>query len=236
MIESVNNEKIKYYAKLQQKKYRDDTNLFIVEGEHLVEEAKKRDLIEVIYSIDDYEDAIKVSESVMAKLSGLSSNPRVLAVVKMPEAREINGNILILDDIQDPGNLGTIIRSAVAFGIDTIVASKNTVDVYNLKTIRSSEGMLFNINYLKRDLFEFIPTIKDNYHIYNTNVKEGISLKDIKITKPYALIMGNEGSGVKQELQDLADEFIYIPMDKKCESLNVAMATSIILYELSTRD
>lgn len=236
MIESVNNEKIKYYAKLQQKKYRDDTKLFIVEGEHLVEEAKKRDLIEVIYSIDDYEDAIKVSESVMAKLSGLSSNPRVLAVVKMPEPREINGNILILDDIQDPGNLGTIIRSAVAFGIDTIVASKNTVDIYNLKTIRSSEGMLFNINYLKRDLFEFIPTIKDNYHIYNTNVKEGISLKDIKITKPYALIMGNEGSGVKQELQDLADEFIYIPMDKKCESLNVAMATSIILYELSTRD
>lgn len=236
MIESVNNEKIKYYAKLQQKKYRDDTNLFIVEGEHLVEEAKKRDLIEVIYSIDDYEDAIKVSESVMAKLSGLSSNPRVLAVVKMPEPREINGNILILDDIQDPGNLGTIIRSAVAFGIDTIVASKNTVDIYNLKTIRSSEGMLFNINYLKRDLFEFIPTIKDNYHIYNTNVTEGISLKDIKITKPYALIMGNEGSGVKQELQDLADEFIYIPMDKKCESLNVAMATSIILYELSTRD
>lgn len=236
MIESVNNEKIKYYAKLQQKKYRDDTHLFIVEGEHLVEEARKKGLVEVIYSIDDYEGATKVSETVMAKLSGLSSIPRVLAVVKMPEEREIKGNILILDDIQDPGNLGTIVRSATAFGIDTIVASKNTVDIYNTKTIRSSEGMLFNINFLKKDLFEFIPTIKDNYHIYNTNVKEGTILKDVKLNKPFALIMGNEGSGVKQELQDLADEFIYIPMDKKCESLNVAMATSIILYELSTRN
>ncbi|MDE6141410.1 MAG: RNA methyltransferase, partial [Bacilli bacterium] len=163
MIESVNNEKIKYYAKLNKKKYRDETGLFIVEGEHLVEEAKKRDLVEVIYSLDSRDGAIQVSSSVMAKLSGLNTIPRILAVVKIPKERKIKGNILLLDDIQDPGNLGTIIRSAVAFGVSTIVASNNTVDFYNLKTIRSSEGMIFNINLIKDDLENFITQIRDKY-------------------------------------------------------------------------
>lgn len=236
MIESVNNEKIKYYAKLNQKKFRDEENLFIVEGEHLVKEALKLGLVEVIYSLSDREDAIRVSEAVMRKLSDLKSIPEVLAVVRKPEVKEIKGNILILDDIQDPGNLGTIIRSAVAFGIDTIVASNNTVDLYNLKTIRSSEGMLFNINYIRSDLIEFINSIKDKYMIYNTNVKNGVNLKDIKVSKPYAIIMGNEGAGVKKELEDLASTNIYIPINNNCESLNVAMATSIILYEFSKED
>ena len=235
MIESVNNEKIKYYAKLNQKKYRDEAGLFIVEGEHLVEEAKKRDLIEVIYSLDRRDDAVQVNDAVMAKLSGLSSIPRILAVVKMPESKEISGNILILDGIQDPGNLGTIIRSAVAFGVDTIVASKNTVDFYNLKTIRSSEGMLFNVNLLKRELEDFILSIKSDYYIYNTNVINGTNVDEVTINKPYALIMGNEGAGVSDNLQKLANENIYIPMNESCESLNVAMATSIILYEFSKR-
>ncbi len=235
MIESVNNEKIKYYAKLNQKKYRDEAGLFIVEGEHLVEEAKKKGLIEVIYSLDKRDDAIQVSMAVMAKLSGLNTIPRVLAVVKMPENKEISGNILILDDIQDPGNLGTIIRSAVAFGVDTIVASKNTVDFYNLKTVRSSEGMLFNVNLLKRDLEDFILSIKKDYYIYNTNVVNGTNVDEVGIRRPYALIMGNEGAGVTDDIQKLANENIYIPMKKTCESLNVAMATSIILYEFSKR-
>lgn len=236
MIESVNNEKIKYYAKLKQKKFRDQEDLFIVEGEHLVNEAKKRGLVEVIYSLDASNDATMVSQNVMAKLSSLDTIPRVLAVVRKPKMREIKGNILILDDIQDPGNLGTIIRSAVAFGIDTIVASNNTVDLYNLKTIRSSEGMLFNINYLKKDLEEFIKSIRNNYTIYNTNVKEGTDLSKLKKREPFALIMGNEGAGVKEKLQELATDNIYIPMKDNCESLNVAMATSIILYELGKGD
>lgn len=236
MIESVNNEKIKYYAKLNQKKYRDDAGLFIVEGEHLVSEAKKLGLVEIIYSLEEMDGATRVSEAVMAKLSNLSTIPKVLAIVRKPKMRSIKGNILILDDIQDPGNLGTIIRSAVAFGIDTIVASLNTVDLYNLKTIRSSEGMLFNINYVRRDLFEFISSIKNDYTIYNTNVQNGTDLKKVNVSEPYALIMGNEGAGVKKELQDLASENIYIPMNNNCESLNVAMATSIILYELNKRN
>lgn len=236
MIESINNEKIKRYAKLNDKKYRNIEGMFIVEGKHLVEEARKKNLIVEIFATTDYQDATIVSEAVMKKLSHLTTPPKVLAVVKMLENNKYNGNLLILDGIQDPGNLGTIIRSAVAFGVDTIILSNDTVDVYNTKTIRSSEGMLFNINFMKTDILEFINKIKNEYLILTTNVNGGKNIKDIKINKPYAVIMGNEGNGVKDKVKELADEAIYIPMNKKCESLNVAIATSIIIYELFNKD
>lgn len=232
MIESLNNERIKRYAKLDQKKYRNLEGMFIVEGEHLVEEARKRGLIVEVFATIPYEDATLVSEAVMAKLSHLTTPPKVLAAVKTLDNKEIKGNLLILDGIQDPGNLGTIIRSAVAFGIDTIILSNDTVDLYNTKTIRSSEGMLFNINFIKTDLNDFINRIKKDYLILTTNVKNGKNIKDISINKPYAIIMGNEGNGVKDSIASLSNDTIYIPMSKNCESLNVAIATSIILYEL----
>lgn len=235
MIESVNNDKIKKYAKLKQKKYRMLEHKFIVEGEHLVEEAEKRGLTLEVFATYERENATLVSKNVMAKLSDLDSLPSVLAICKMPLEKAINGNVLILDDIQDPGNLGTIIRSAVAFGIDTIVASLNTVDLYNLKTIRSSEGMLFNINYLKKDLKEYIPLIKKTHKIYATNVATGKDIRKLQVDKPYALIVGNEGNGVRKEVQEMANETINIPICNECESLNVAIATSIILYEFAQK-
>lgn len=231
MIESVNNERIKRFSKLQNKKYRDLEGFFIVEGEHLVEEAKKKDLLVEVFSLDGSDGTI-VSEAVMRKLSGLKSVPKVLGIAKKPENTQIKGNILMLDGIQDPGNLGTIIRSAVAFNIDTIVASLDTVDVYNTKTLRSSEGMIFNINYVTADLENIIKNLKD-YNVYVTNVLNGESLDDIETKGNYALIVGNEGSGVRKNIQELATNTLYIPMNDKCESLNVAIATSIILYELN---
>ncbi len=231
MIESVNNERIKRFSKLQNKKYRDIEGLFIVEGEHLVEEAKKKNLLVEVFSLDGSDGTI-VSEAVMRKLSGLKSVPKVLGIAKKPENTQIKGNILMLDGIQDPGNLGTIIRSAVAFNIDTIVASLDTVDVYNTKTLRSSEGMIFNINYVTADLENIIKNLKD-YNVYVTNVLNGESLDDIETKGNYALIVGNEGSGVRKNIQELATNTLYIPMNDKCESLNVAIATSIILYELN---
>lgn len=231
MIESVNNERIKRFSKLQNKKYRDLEGLFIVEGEHLVEEAKKKNLLVEVFSLDGSDGTI-VSEAVMRKLSGLKSVPKVLGIAKKPENTQIKGNILMLDGIQDPGNLGTIIRSAVAFNIDTIVASLDTVDVYNTKTLRSSEGMIFNINYVTTDLENIIKNLKD-YNVYVTNVLNGESLDDIETKGNYALIVGNEGSGVRKNIQELATNTLYIPMNDKCESLNVAIATSIILYELN---
>ena len=231
MIESVNNERIKRFSKLQNKKYRDLEGFFIVEGEHLVEEAKKKNLLVEVFSLDGSDGTI-VSEAVMRKLSGLKSVPKVLGIAKKPENTQIKGNILMLDGIQDPGNLGTIIRSAVAFNIDTIVASLDTVDVYNTKTLRSSESMIFNINYVTADLENIIKNLKD-YNVYVTNVLNGESLDDIETKGNYALIVGNEGSGVRKNIQELATNTLYIPMNDKCESLNVAIATSIILYELN---
>jgi TrmH family RNA methyltransferase len=233
MIESVNNEKIKNYAKLNDKKYRDNTGLFLVEGEHLVEEALKRNIVVEIFSLDNRDNSTQVSEPVMKKLSNLSSVPKVLAVCKKIENTDIKGNILMLDCIQDPGNLGTIIRSSVAFGIDTIVASKDTVDLYNIKVLRATEGMIFNINIIRRDLNEILPELKNKYTIYTTNVVNGTRLEDIKVNKPFALIMGSEGNGVKDSIASYADESVYINMNDKCESLNVGVATSIILYEFN---
>ena len=231
MIESLSNEKIKEYTKLNQKKYRDETNMFLIEGTHLVEEAFKNNIVVDAYSLDD--KYTKVSEEVMKKLSNLDTPPKYLAVCKKLEENDINGNVLILDGVQDPGNLGTIIRSSIAFNIDTIILSNDSVDLYNTKVLRATEGMIFNINIIRRDLNEVLPTLKDKYTIYTTNVVNGSKLEDISVNKPYALIMGSEGNGVKEEIASYADESVYIPMNNKCESLNVGVATSIILYEFN---
>ena len=232
MIESVNNDKIKNYAKLNDKKYRNNTGLFLVEGEHLVEEAIKKNIIVEIFSLDKRNNSTQVNEAVMKKLSNLSSVPKVLAVCKKINNTNIKGNILMLDCIQDPGNLGTIIRSAVAFGIDTIVASKDTVDLYNIKVLRATEGMIFNINYIIDDLENVLNKL-DNYTILGTNVVNGVTPDKIKITNNYCLIIGNEGKGMNNKLLSYIDKNIYIPMNKKCESLNAGVATSILLYELN---
>ena len=118
MIESINNEKIIKYSKLKVKKYRDDSSLFIVEGKHLVEEAEKHGLVVDKYTLDE-----NVSLPVMKKLSNLDNPNTHLAICRKMEEKDINGNILIIDGIQDPGNMGTIIRSCVAFNIDTIVVA-----------------------------------------------------------------------------------------------------------------
>ena len=231
LIESLNNPKIKEYTKLNIKKYRDQEDLFIIEGEHLVEEAKKAGIIKEIFSIDARSDATQVTEQVMAKLSGLNTPPKVLAICEKLKEKAISGDILILDDIQDPGNLGTIIRSALAFGVKNIVVSPNTVDLFNNKTLRATEGMIFKINYLKRDLIPFVKELKD-YEIITTDVNNGTNLKELKINNKFALIMGNEGNGVNSELASLANHKVNIRINNECESLNVGVASSIILYEL----
>ena len=158
MITSINNEKIKEYAKLNDKKYRDLSSLFIAPGEHLVEEAIEANLAKEIFILDGEEkfEGTVVSENVMKKLSGLTSSPRVLAVVHKKENMVDDGNVLILDGISDPGNMGTIIRSAVAFGYKNVIISENSCDVYNLKCIRASEGMIFKVNIYIGDIISKI--------------------------------------------------------------------------------
>lgn len=235
---STDNKKIKELKKLNIKKYRDQSNSFLVEGEHLVLEAYKKGLLEELFLEENTKLDLDVKTSYLSRnvikfISELDNPSNIIGLCKKVEEKEIGNKVLVLDDIQDPGNFGTIIRSAVAFNIDTIVVSNNTVDLYNSKVIRASQGMLFNINIIRRDLNVFVPELKkEGYQIYATKVNGGKSLKTIEKMEKFAIIMGNEGAGVSDDLMSLANEYLYIDMNSNCESLNVAVATSIILYEL----
>jgi TrmH family RNA methyltransferase len=239
LISSIENNKIKEISKLNIKKYREESNKFIVEGFHLVEEAYKSNALEEILMLEDehidYSLPITyVTKEVMKKITSLETIPSIIGICKMIENTNIGERVLILDGIQDPGNLGTIIRSSVAFNIDTIVLSNDTVDLYNSKVLRATQGMLFQINILRRDLLNFISELKSkDYKIYSTNVVNGNDISNVKKHNKYAIIVGNEGNGIKKDIQDLSDENIYIKMNEKCESLNVGVATGIILYELN---
>lgn len=239
LYSSIDNKKIKDIKKLSTKKYRDKTGLFLVEGEHLVLEAYKTGFLkELILEQDklfplDVETNY-VTNNVLNYITSLETPQDVLGICSKPIKNEIKGNhILILDNIQDPGNLGTIIRSAVAFNIDTIVLSENCVDIYNSKVVRASQGLIFHINIVTCKLEDVIPLLKRrNFKIMGTKVTHGKSLKSIEKVEKFAIIMGNEGNGVREEILDICDEYLYIDMNNKCESLNVGVATSIILYEL----
>ena len=239
VITSLENKKIKNLAKLLNKKYRDQENMFLVEGEHLVIEANNAGCLMEVIKCEDYELDFDVSTTIVTydvikKLSNTLNPQKVIGVCKKLEETDIGNKVLILEDIQDPGNLGTIIRSSVAFGIDTIILSNNTVDMYNDKVLRSSEGMLFHINIIRDDINNIIDKLhKDGYQIYGTKVDGGTELKNVSFSEKCAIIMGNEGAGVSFSILDKCDKYIYIPMDNNCESLNVGVATSVILYEMS---
>lgn len=239
IITSLENKKIKYLNKLNQKKYRDSENLFLAPLEHLVIEALKNNCLVEVLCTEDYEKKYPVKTTIVTydilkKLSNTITPQKVLGICRKPNKNKIGNKILILDDIQDPGNLGTIIRSSVAFNIDTICLSEKTVDLYNEKVLRSTEGMLFQINIIKKDIQKFILELKkDNYEIYGTKVDNGTDIKDFTPSIKYALIVGNEGNGVNKEILSLCDKYLYITSSSKCESLNVGVATSIILYEFN---
>ena len=241
LITSLNNEHIKEIIKLKEKKYRDLSNTFLVEGRHLVLEAHRENKIkELILEQDELfplnVNTLYVSSNVMNKLSDLSTPSNVMAIVEKLEEKEIGEKILVLDNIQDPGNLGTIIRSAVAFNFDTIVLSPNTVDLYNPKVVRSTQGMMFHINIIVRDLKSFINELKeDGYKIVGTKVTNGVDVRKSKTYSHFALIIGNEGKGMSEELSELCNEYLYIKMNDQCESLNAAVAASILMYEISNK-
>lgn len=237
---STNNTKIKDLKKLHEKKYRDKNNLFLVEGMHLVKEAYSSNILKEVILLEGETIDIDVplsfaSKEVIKYLSSVDTPQKVIGICTKKENSNLGDKVIALDDIQDPGNLGAIIRSAVAFNIDTIILSNNSVDLYNPKVIRASQGMLFKLNIIRGDLKQFIVNLKDeNYKILATSVINGKNIKTIEKNKKLCIIMGNEGNGVSDEILSLSDEFIYIKMNEACESLNVAVATSIILYELGS--
>ena len=253
IISSKENEHIKYIKKLKEKKFRDETNEFLIEGIKLVKEAilEKQDIKQIVicddceksinitkeemYNIAKY-NCIYVTKKVFETLADVKSPQGILAVVKKKiENEKINFKediIVVLDDIQDPGNLGTILRTVDSIGLTQIVVSKNTADVFNPKVVRSTMGAIFRVNIIKSDNlkntlqeikkqgFEIVVShLNTKNNIYNLNYKNKV------------IVIGNEANGVKQEIVEIADKKIKIPMLGKTESLNASVATGIILYE-----
>ena len=249
LITSRNNDLIKKVKSLNDKKYRNQYNQFIIEGEKMINEAIKEKIkIEYVFIEEGYnwgnnefdsEKIIYVSSSVMEILSSLKNSPGVLAVAeKLPnrsvEEIDLSGEelFLIIDNVQDPGNIGTIIRTADSIGLKNIFIKEGSCDIYNPKVLRSTMGSIFRVECLTfSDNKELIQKLKsNNIKVYATNLNTNKSIYDVEF-KNSAIVVGNESNGVSEELLKLADEQIKIPMRGNTESLNVAIATSIILYE-----
>jgi TrmH family RNA methyltransferase len=241
LITSRDNSRIKHIRKLLDKKNSLSEGLFIIEGENLVEEAIKNNLLSELYVLDgtsckydfnyDY-----VTLDVMKSISSLSSTPRLLGVSKYINKSDFGNRIVILDEVQDPGNVGTIIRNSVAFGIDTVVFSKGCVSPYNDKVLRSTGGMIYNINVIISDLDSIIDKIKEsNIKIYGTSLKSSISLENMSKSDKYAIVFGNEGNGISKNILDKCDMNVRIDMNSKCESLNVGVSSGIVLYHMYKR-
>ena len=232
-ITSVHNDKVKYWCNLKNKKFRDKEKKFLVEGDHLIKEAFINNLVvETISCVNEDADYF-ITKEIMEKISEQKSISYDMAVVKFIPEDSINGNIIMLDNLQDPGNLGTIIRSAVAFNINTLIISDDSVDLYNPKVVRATEGMIFNLNIIRRNLKEVIPILKRHgYKIVGTLVDAGKDIKDIEKYN-ICVIIGNEGNGIKEETKNMCDEFTNIKISNNCESLNAGVAASIIMYEVN---
>ena len=237
LITSPSNDKVKELVKLKNKKYRDDNDIFFVEGKDLCDEAYNSGLMREIYILDGKDDIYDgipycfVSSEVMKKISDMPSITDYFAVVTKKVEQKPGNRVIILDNIQDPGNLGTIIRSATAFNFDTIILSTDTVDLYNPKVVRSTKGMLFNTNIIVRDLETYLKELED-YTIYGTDVTKGIDIRKEDIKDKIAIIIGNEGRGMSENLKKYCQKFLYIDMNKNCESLNAGVSASILMYEV----
>ena len=237
LITSLNNDKVKELVKLKDKKYRDENNIFFIEGKDLIDEAYKNNLLKHIYIIDGTEKPYNnipctyITKEIMKKISAMESISNYFGICDKLKEKELGNKLLILDNIQDPGNLGTIIRSAVAFEFDTIVLSNDTVDMYNPKVLRGTKGMLFNINVIIRDLNIFLDTLTE-YTIYGTDVTGGIDIKNETLPNKLAIVIGNEGNGISNGIKNKCKKFIYLKMSDQCESLNAGVSASIIMYEV----
>ncbi len=236
MITSLDNKTVKNLTKLHQKKYREDRFLALDE-ETLWEAYRKGQLLQLIYTDElpfPFENALQVSKEVLRKISRKDSL-RYLGVSKMIEEKDDYGKrIVLLDELQDPLNIGRIMEAAVLFGFDSLVLSSNCADIYNEKCLSNSRGAIYSLNLCHKDLSTEIKKLQQNgYKVYATGLRnETRMFHEIETSDKMAFVLGNEGSGVREEIMDLCDENVKIDM-RNIDSLNVAMAASIIMYHFS---
>jgi TrmH family RNA methyltransferase len=251
-ITSPHNPKIKQWSQLLTKRGRETQGNFILEGVHLVQEALKAHLeLEVIlFSLEKgYPselpersslpcECIAVSELALAKCSDTQTPQGVLAIAIKPVVSkeqlfdQENALVVVIDGVQDPGNLGTIIRSADAVGASGVVLGRGTVDLYNPKTVRSTMGSLFHLPILEYDLLELLPLARQKgIDLVGTSLQAKQNCYEFNMTGTLWIIVGNEGSGVSDSIQPFISQEIIIPMRGQAESLNVAMAATVLLFE-----
>lgn len=253
VITSKDNENIKYIKKLKEKKYRDQNGEYIIEGIRLIEEAINEnaqiktivicdECIEnnsinqsLLYEIAKY-NCIYVDKKVFLSLTDVVNPQGLLAVVaKSNPDKKIDYSediIVVLDCVQDPGNLGTILRTIDSIGLKQVILSKGCGDIYNPKVVRSTMGAIFRVNVIEADnILENISDFKKHkYEILATSLEDSKSIYEIDYNKK-VIVIGNEGNGVSKEVLEKADQKIKIPMLGKTESLNASVATGIVLYE-----
>lgn len=241
-ISSKKNKIVLETIELRKNKIQQEKKMFIIEGEHLFEMAlKAKNLVyvlvnKIIENLD--EDIVQyiVDDDILKKISVNKSTPNIIAVCNyLKEDVEMNGNIVYLDGIQDPGNLGTILRNCLAFSIFNIVLSKNCVNKYNEKAIQSSQGAIFRLNIATKNI-DFLKEIKlKGYKIISTILdNEAIKLNDFSYDGLMVFVFGNEGQGISKEIKEISDYKVFIEMNN-IDSLNVGVAAGITLYKFAKK-
>ena len=246
-INSLDNSTIKKVKKLKQRKYREEEKKFLAEGRKFLDFTYTPDLIILKENFEDFENIttklerfncrkIVVNDKIFKDLTSQENSQGVILVYPYCETNigKINNNIIVLDKIQDPGNLGTIIRAADAAGFKDIILTKGSVDCYNEKCVRSSMGSIFNMNIVYMEELQLIQFLKEKKYKFLVTALENNSIEytDITLSEKNAIIFGSEGNGVSDNFLKVADETVIIPIYGSAESLNVAMASGIILYKV----
>lgn len=259
IISSNKNDKIKYLKKLYKSSKRKKEGKFVLEGYRLIKHAyqsgakfdyvfvtesfsESREYEELVTNSDLNNISILITEELLNKISDTINPQGIIAVVyemdsDITQIINRNKNILVLDRIQDPGNLGTIIRTAAAAGFGGIISLKGTVDIYNLKVLRATAGAIFNIPFInKLDYNNFRKILKENFSDYKmicADVNTELLYNEVEYDDKNILVIGNEGNGIRNELLEKADKKIKIPLNNNIESINAAMAAGIIMYEIN---
>ena len=235
-IKSKQNELIKEAVKLSSSSYRKETGLFKVDGFHMFEMAKSSNLIKEVFvlkQIKDLDENIPqyiVNEEIMEKISSSKSPQGIVTVCKTLKEKDITSNkVLYLDDVSDPGNLGTILRTALAFGFNDVILSRNCCSIYNEKSLQASQGSIFILNIVYDITLNDLK--KKGYQILATEIKGSVSLSNVQKPEKFVLVLGNEAHGVSSEILNISDVRIRIDIDN-IESLNVAIAGAIAMYSL----
>lgn len=245
IISSKENRIYKELSKLKTKKYRDKLNKFIIEGSKIFNDFKSNLNIDYIivkenynFNIDSNFKKYVLSNELFKNISSQENSQGLIMVCNKKE-KDINnivGDVYILDNIQDPGNLGTIIRTLSAFGIKNLILTNNSVDEYSEKVLRASMGAIFNINIYRLDYSSIIDFLVSKcYNVLITALDENsISIDKMKLQKNNAFIFGNEGNGVSDLLKNITNsQKVIIPIEKNTESLNIAISLAIFAYEIS---